>query len=534
MVYRNNFDRRYTRRALAKTGGAFAGLTLLGGSRVRNAFAQDPTSGTPGGTLNVAIIGEPPTLDVQTSTATIVGQVAWNMFEPLFTFDTDYNTIPMLAETHTVSDDKLVHTIALRQGVKFHNGETMTSADVIASFNKWSAASGIGGSIASVTEELVAVDNNTIEFRLSEPYGALVPGLSQNFQGMAVYPASVIEASPEGQLSEFIGTGPYKLVEHRPDQHILFERFADYVGRDEAPNGYGGGKMAYFDEIRFMPVPDEAARIAGLQAGDYHYLESISPDQSIQLEGFDSVTLIPDVAGGWETHVLNWKSPMMSNITLRKAYQAALDHNEILFGSQGEGFYRLDPGVMTLETSWHTTAGDEGYNVNNPDRAKELLEEAGYDGTPLRFLTTQEYNDHYNSAVIGAQQLENAGFTVELEIYDWATVNQRRTDPEVWDIFTTGISFKPDPTMLSMMQLATWPGWWDSEASLEAFKIVQTETEFEARYAGWEQTQAVFYEEVPMIKLGDSTNVMAFASGLQGLTTQVQLGVPYWNLWLEQ
>src|SRR5699024_6315186 len=128
-------------------------------------------------------------------------------------------------------------------------------------------------------------------------------------------------------------------------------------------------------------------------------------------------------------------------------FQAALDHEEILQASEGDGFYRLDPGLMFKETAWNTDAGADLYNQNDPDKAKALLEEAGYDGTPLRFMTTQEYQDHYNATVVARQQLENAGFVVDLQVYDWATVVDRQNKEETWDATTTGISFKPEPTM---------------------------------------------------------------------------------------
>lgn len=531
------WNKHLSRREMVKGGvalGAGAPAIALLGSGAPNAVHAQEGSGARGGTLNVALIGEPPTLDVQATTATIVGLITWNIFEPLFTFSPDYEIIPMLAESHEASDDGMINTVTLRQGVLFHNGAEMTSADVIASFNRWAAGSGIGGNLQAAIEELVAVDDYTLEFRMSQPYGSFLPSLSQNFQGLAIYPASVIEAAGDGLLTEYIGTGPYRFVEQLPDQYIRFARFDDYVALEGEPNGYGGHKYQYVDEILFIPVPDEAARIAGLQAGDYHYLESISPDQSTELANAANVRVEVLPPTGWETFVLNWRSPLMSNVTLRRAFQAALDHEPILFGSQGEGFYRIDPGVMLLETEWHSTAAEELYNVADPEQARALLEEAGYDGTPLRFMTTQEYNDQYNAAVIGSQQLEAAGFTVELEIYDWATLLERRTDPELWDVLTTGISFKPDPSMLSILQLGTWPGWWESEPSMTAFNTMQSELEFEARFAAWEGLQQLFYEEVPMIKTGDSNAVTAVSTQVQGLTTQTQLGVAFWNIWLEQ
>src|SRR5690606_8379173 len=127
--------------------------------------------------------------------------------------------------------------------------------------------------------EIVEVDDYTIEFRMNSPYGIFVSALALANGGCAIYPASVIEAANGGEATEFIGTGPYRFVERQADAYIRLERFEDYAALPGDPNGYGGHKYAYVDRMEFVPVPDEAARIAGLQAGDYHYLENISPDQ---------------------------------------------------------------------------------------------------------------------------------------------------------------------------------------------------------------------------------------------------------------
>jgi len=512
--------------------------TLLGSNPISASLlrqeAPEGEQGNRGGILNVALIGEPPTLDIHQTTTTIVGLVTWNIYEPLFTFDKDFKTIPMLADSHEVNEDGLVNTVRLRQGVPFHNGEEMRAVDVIASLKRWGALSGIGESLLAATEEIVEVDDYTIEFRMNQPYGAFLPAVSQNYQGLAIYPKSVIDAVGDGQLEEFIGTGPYRFVERQADRFIRLERFEEYAALPGEPNGYGGHKYQYVDQIVFTPVPDEAARVAGLRAGDYQYLESISPDQSLALEGDPNVAVEILAPNGWETFVLNWRSPLMGNLKIRQAVQAALSHEPILEASQGVGFYRLDPAVMLQETAWHTLAGQELYNRNDPELARQLLEEAGYDGTPIRFMTTQEYRDQYNAAVVGRQQLEEAGFVIDLQVYDWATLTDRRNDPEAWDIFTTGISFKPDPTMVSMMQLCDWPGWWCSDPSMALLEKLRTESDFEARYDIWEQLQQLFYEEIPHIKLGDSQPVSARSSQVQGLVRQTQIGVILWNVWLEK
>ena len=110
-----------------------------------NAFAAPPR----GGAANIAMIGEPQTLDPMSSTADLVGTIMQHVYELLYTYDANSNVVPMLAETMpTVSSGGLVYTIPLRKGVKFHNGKEMTSADVVASLQRWMEMAPRGKAIA--------------------------------------------------------------------------------------------------------------------------------------------------------------------------------------------------------------------------------------------------------------------------------------------------------------------------------------------------------------------------------------------------
>jgi peptide/nickel transport system substrate-binding protein len=440
----------------------------------------------------------------------------------------------MLAESHEVSSDQLTHTIKLRKNVPFHNGDEMKSADVVASLKRWATKQGLGKALFAATASVKEVDDYTIEFVMKNPYGTFESSLGYYYQGPAIYPKSVVDAAGDGQIKDFIGTGPYKFVERQPDRYIKLARFDDYAALPGEASGYGGHKYAYVDEIVFTPVGDEAARIAGLQSGDYQFLESISADQYDTLKN-DSVAaarVLPPA--GWDTFVLNWKSPLMGNQKLRQAFQAALGHEQIMLAGWGDGFYRIDPSVMQKETVWYSTSGSDLYNRNDPATAKQLLQDAGYDGTAVRFMTTKQYLQQYNEAVVGKQQLEAAGFKIDLQVFDWATLIDRRSKPDMWDVFTTGISFRPDPTQLAIMQLCSWPGWWCSDSSNALLDKIRSESDFDARFKLWEQLQQNFYTEVPMIKLGDTKSVIAQAKKLQGVSEQQQLGPQLWNVWLEK
>jgi peptide/nickel transport system substrate-binding protein len=543
-----SLDRRVLLRRAAALGLSAPALAMLVGrdgpgrasAAVLNALQDDPSAGTPGGTLRVATIGEPPHLDEHQSTADIIALIGYCAYEGLFTYDDKYQPIPELVETHTVSDDGLTHTMALRKGVMFHNGEELKAADAIASVERWGRISGVGQRLMEKTSELAQVDDYTLEFRLSEPYGTILIALAHNTQACVIFPKSILDAAgdePMTDPAQYIGTGPYRLVDWQRDAAMRFERFDDYQSAPgDKPVGYGGKKYAYADAIEFIPVPDEAARVAGLQAGDYQLGLDIGNDQYTVLQDFPGIVAEILTPTNWDVFFLNWKSPMMENLAMRQAVQAAFDHLPMLqSGRGGDEFIRLDPSLMMQQTPWYTTAGEEYYNVNDPELAKAKLEEAGYDRTPLRFMTTQEYSYMYGEAIVAQQQLEAVGITVDLQVMDWATVLERRAKPEEWDMFGTGHGFVPDPSQISYVgQMNQYPGWWSSESSLALAADLLAESDFYSRKGIFEKIQTAHYTEIPAIKIGDSSNVSFRSDTIGGWDGQFERGIKFWNLWLKE
>jgi peptide/nickel transport system substrate-binding protein len=497
---------------------------------------QDAAAGTPGGTLRIGALGEPPTLDEHQTTANLVADVTYPMYETLFAYNATYEPVPHLVEEYTASADGLTHTLRLREGVPFHNGDPMTAADVHASITRWSQISGLGKNLFEHVDELVEVDDRTVEFRLSSPFGPLLTALANNTQGCTIHPRAIMETGIEPLTGDdqFIGTGPYMLAERQADAYIRLARFEDYAAREEPTDGYAGMKHAYPDMIEFIPVPDEAARVAGLQAGDYEIAMEISNDQYELLSTTPGIVAEIQQPAYEDCFFLNWRSPIMGNLAIREAFRAALNHEEILTAARGGGdFVRLDPGWMMQETPWHSTAGEALYNLNDPELARQKLEEGGYDGTPIRFLSTQEYPFFYSASVIAQQQLEAVGFVIDLQVIDWATVIERRGNEDDWDVFVTYHGQVTDPSQLTLVgQMGTYPGWWDSEESLALADELLAETDFDARFAVWEQIQEKIYTEIPAVKLGDASLASYYSERIGGWTPIIQRGVPYWNLWL--
>jgi peptide/nickel transport system substrate-binding protein len=548
--------RRVSRRTLVRSGAAgAAGLAAAGtlnrvgavpgrGDMLRAAglpLFQEATpaaEGIYGGRLRVATTGQPATLDGHFVAQRTIGLIDWNMFEALFTFDAEYNTVPMLAEGIEVSDDGLVNKITLRQGVPFHNGEEMRAADVVASFNRWAPVASLGLAISEFLEEIVEVDPYAVEIRLTSPLVALPSLLARQQSGLSIHPKAIMEAAASEPMTpeQYIGTAPYKFVEFQPDRFTLLDRFDDYVGVDSPPSGYAGSKAAYLDEIEFIPVPEEAARVAGLQAGEYNYLEEIIPDQIAVLQDSPGVTIEILPPRSYGIIIMNTAGGLFTDQTLRQAVQAAIEVVASGQSTHGEGYFEPGPGIMLPQTIWASDVSAELYNQNNPEKAAQLLQEAGYDGTPIRLLCTQEDLGDYNAAVVAQQQLETAGFTVELEVSDEATLEENLEDDERWDITTNAIVFRPDPVLIDRFVSCNVDGKWCSEEKVAVIEQLQTESDFEARYAALEELQRLFYEQAPMVKLVNNYGVAALTSNVQGLLGRMhfELEPEFTNCWLEE
>lgn len=548
--------RRVSRRTVVRAGAAgAAGFAAVGalapvsaattrGDMLRTSASWHLQESTPaaegiyGGRLRVATTGQPATLDGHFVAQRTIGLIDWNMFEALFTFDAEYNTVPMLAEGIEVSDDGLTNKITLRQGVPFHNGDEMRAADVVASFKRWAPVASLGLAISAFLDEIVEVDPYTVEIRLTAPLVALPSLLARQQSGLSIHPKAIMEAAASEPMTgdQYIGTAPYKFVEFQPDRFTLLDRFDDYVGLDSPPSGYAGRKAAYLDEIEFIPVPEEAARVAGLQAGEYHYLEEIIPDQITVLQDSPGVTVEILPPRSYGIIIMNTAGGLFTEQTLRQAVQAAIGVEASGQATHGEGYFELGPGIMLPQTIWASDVSAELYNQNNPEKAAQILQEAGYDGTPIRLLCTQEDAGDYNAAVVAQQQLEQAGFTVELEVSDEATLEENLEDDERWDMTTNAIVFRPDPVLIDRFVSCNVDGKWCTEEKAAAIEQLQTAPDFETRYAALEELQRLFYEQAPLVKLVNNYGVAALSSKVQGLLGHMHFEIEpeFTNCWLEE
>jgi peptide/nickel transport system substrate-binding protein len=495
-----------TRRVFNAGLGALGAATLLPGF----AWAQGASS------ANLAMIGEPQSLDPMASTADLVSIIMQHVYEPLFTFDKDGAVQPMLAaEMPKIAPDGKLYTIELRKGVKLHNGRDLDSEDVVASLKRWVEMTPRGKALAKSIASITAKGPTTVEIALSD----LQPALLAHLALPSGYAGIMAKESIANPLVDFVGTGPYKFRERKPDQYVVLTKFDGYVSRSEPANGYAGKKEARIAELRFIPAPNANTRVEGVLAGQYQFADQLPVESSKKLSSSTAAKAVLTMPYGFPYFPTNTKQGPMADLKIRQALQMALDSEEILLAGFGDPkFFALAPSHFPKGSPFYSEAGADKYSKADPAGAKKLLADAKYDGTPIRILNSKQYDFHHRMALVMAEQLKAAGFAVTLDVVDWATLVQRRGDPALWDIYVTHSAYFPEP-MLSPPQLGDGaPGWWKTPAKDAALAAFNGEPDPAKRGPLWAKVQQVIYDEVPYIRVGNFGALAGVSSKMKGYT----------------
>jgi peptide/nickel transport system substrate-binding protein len=452
--------------------------------------------------LRFAITDEPPHLDAHTTTAGLTSNIDLHILETLYTFNSKLEPVPLLAESETISDDGKTILITLRQGVKFHNGKTMTAADVVASLKRWGEFGGRGKILFDHIASVDASGDNEVTIKFKQVFGPWKNLIAFINGGPAIFPAEIMaEATGEPLAPEkIIGTGPFKFSEWRPNRYIEVVKFDDYAQPPGEPDGYAGRRDVNVDAIHFIAVPDVGTRVSGVQAGDYDYAERIPGDLFAELSSDPGIHVVRDGVPDLPLIFFNSSGGIFKdNYALRRAVMAALNHAEALRIAVGpEDLWDAQGAIYREGVNWYTDAGIENYPSGDMEQAKKLATEAGYNGEPIRFMVSSSYPLHYDTGQVYEQQLKKAGFNIDFQVYDWPTLVNRRADAGLWDMFETTHGAMPDPILYTFMN-DNYPGWWVSPEKEKLEADFTGTTDPDKRKQIWADIQALVYQQVPVI-----------------------------------
>lgn len=501
-----------------------------------NSNTASPEAGEPveGGTLNVAYGADPDTLDWMSTGASPTRDVAWHIFENVFALDKDYQVKPMVAEDYEVSDDQLVYTIKIREGVNFHDGTTVTAEDVIASIERWRKVSSVGTIASEYIESIKEIDALTVEITLNQVYSALMSDMAAPKSALMVIPKEVAEAAGEQLLTaeQLIGTGPYQFEDWSRGNEIVLTRFDDYTAREEEDwGGLTGKKTAYLDEIKFQIVKDPQVMINGLKTGIYDYAQSIPADlyEVIETEpAIDPVTYI----NGYSVTTPDKSEAPFDDLKVRQALNYALDNEVIAQSTYGNTeFYNMDGALFDPEqTELYSPEGTDDYLAHDTEKAKELLEASDYDGEPVKIMFSNDTETYKRISQVMKQQMEEVGFNVELVSYEWATYLEKWQDPANWDLVVVGWSTRFSPNELGMLiQDTPSSGWFNSERWDELLDAWGVASSSEERTDILTEMNQTVNDEIPFIKIANETKLDSKSEKIPVYDNWV--GQRFWNTW---
>lgn len=493
-----------------------------------------PTVAAPrmGGTVVAVQRAQPPSLDAATTSSEASRNITSHIFEGLFTRDENARVIPQLAEDYSVADDGLSMTIALRKGVKFHNGKEMTSKDVQASLERYGKVGASAKMMEPVTA-IEAVDPYTVRISFSHPVPIFIEQLSSPRGPVVIIPAE--EAAKPANKADLIGTGPYKFVDYVPDDHLTLERFADYVpdSRFDGPSGFGGKRTAYIDKIEFRFVPEAGARAAGLETGEFQAVDNLAAPSARRLKDNPDVAVFEVMPWAMQTFFFNTALPPSDNQKFRQAVLAALDMEEIM-AIASDGLYRMGWGWQYPEGEYY--AGDVGkalYNQHDSDKAKKLLAESGYAGQEMIFLTDNSFKNDHDATVVAAEQLRKIGINVTIKTLDWPSTVKTRAQPTGWNMVPIMVGTEPweGPYGVAVL-LAESVIHKAKDAEMGAlYRDLGSNADKDQRRAIFAKIQEAIYDKVYAIKLGDLGQYVAVRSKLKGYKPY---RMPrFWNVWYE-
>ena len=340
-------------------------------------------------------------LDPHKAVAAGTKEVMFNVFEGLVKPTSTGDLTPAVAEKYEISEDRLTYTFTLREGVQFHNGDTVTAEDVIYSINRCATATDTGVVLVealSVIPKLEALDEKTVAITITEPSNEFVSYLT-----LAILPADYTE-----QDTKPVGTGPFKFVSRTAQDSIVMEKFAEYWGTP-----------AYLDKVTFKIIENADSILMSLQSGAVDMFSHLTSYQVDQLgEEFQVVEGTMNLV---QALYLNNAVAPFDDVRVRQALCYAVDKQGIIdlafdgYGSPiGSSMYPAFGKYFDDSLTNHYA-----YNV---EKAKQLLAEAGYaDGFTMTITAPSNYQPHVDTAQVIAEQLKAVGVTAEIQLVEWGT-----------------------------------------------------------------------------------------------------------------
>lgn len=465
-----------------------------------------------GGTMTVGLAADISTLDPVQSIDVYSNYVLQQIHETLMTTNFEARIVPHLAESVEQMDEK-TYIFKLRQGVKFHNGEELTSDDVLFSWRrlldpatKSPRVAQLGDAVGS-PDAITAVDKYTVKVELKQPFAPFVDRTTA--ASLAILNRKAVEAAGANYTQQPVGTGPWKYVEWRTGDRAVVEKNPNYWGAKPA-----------LDKIVFRPIPDGNTRIIDLESGGIDYamaLPSIEVDRlkkegklQVQVEQAVNISFV-----AFNTQ----KPPFKDNIKLRQALAHAMNREElndlIYYGVGVPAISPLNPN------NWAFNPNVPRYDYN-PETAKKLLAESGYDGAPLELVLTDSPETRQAGERLQAQIKEALGLDITIKAMEFGGLLTvvREGSHQMCFLGWSGAS-DPDSVLYSEFHSKNWGGagnlsFYKNEQVDDLLARAQAEKSQDERKKLYVQAQEIIMTESPMKTLRHGVNSAALRPNVRG------------------
>jgi peptide/nickel transport system substrate-binding protein len=463
--------------------------------------------------------------------------VVAHLVEGLVAFREDTSVGPMLAQDWAVSNEGKTYTFHLRQGVKFHNGATMTAEDVAWSLKRWldpatqwRCLSEFGPNGIARIERIETPDPQTVAVTLDQPTALFLPTLARPDCGQA----AVIHRDSVGADGKWIapvGTGPFRLGEWKRGQYIDVIRFDGYASRSEPRSGYAGAKIAEVDRVRFNVVPDSSAAKAGLLSGSLDVISALGVPDLEDLRSRPEAQISVTPALGLTGILFQTKDPLLKDVRIRRAIALCLDTAQIADVVM-QGTARANNSALPIGSPFYGEVQTYGYTQNIAE-AKKLLVEAGYRGQPIKMIANKRYGFVFDSAVLVQAMAQGLGINIEIEVLDWAAQLDRynRGDYQAMaSVYSARLDASLSFEMLTGPKATQPRKVWDNPEAQEMLRQSMMTDDTAKRQALFDEMHRRFIQDVPMIVLFNGAELAALRKNVRGYAGWLYPQPRFWGV----
>lgn len=470
--------------------------------------------------------GDSTSLDPSRTTEGETFKVTKNMFETLLTFEDEGTAVePGLAKEWDTSDDGLTYTFELEEGITFHDGTDFNAEAVVSNFERWAAGDeekfpyynsmfgGFEGEDGHVIASVAADGDSTVVFTLVRPQAPFLKNLAMDMFAMSS-PTAFEEQGDDDYERNPVGTGPFKFVEWKPNDSITIEKYDDYWQEG----------LPKLGKVIFRSIPDNAARLNALTAGEIDLADGINPSDGEAIEGNPDLQLFERPSMNIGYLGLTVTREPFDNKQVRQAMNHAIDKQSIIDAFfEGRAEIAVNPMPSSIE-GYNDEI--EGYDYD-PEKAKELLEEAGYgDGFDMELwampVPRPYMPDGEKVAEVIQKNLADVGITANIVSHEWATYLElaSKGDADAFMLGWTGDNGDPDNFLYVLLDEDNIGSnnytYFKNDETHDLFIEAQSEVDQEVRNELYRDAQEILFEEAPWVPLAHSTPLLGGAADLSG------------------